>query len=113
MAVTSPASVHEDAGSISGLAMNCGVDRRYSLDPALLRLWYRPATIAPIRPLAWWNFHMPQVRLLKERKKKERKERIGKERKGKEKASKDLRKRRSFPQGWGTDEPGRKGWGVR
>lgn len=56
---------------------------------------------------------MPQVRLLKERKKKERKERIGKERKGKEKASKDLRKRRSFPQGWGTDEPGRKGWGVR
>ena len=33
--------------------MSCGVGRRRGLDPALLRLWCRPAATAPIRPLAW------------------------------------------------------------
>ena len=33
--------------------MSCGVGCRRSLDPALLWLWRRPATTAPIRPLAW------------------------------------------------------------
>ena len=35
--------------------MSCGVGRRRSLDLALLLLWlwYRPATIALIGPLAW------------------------------------------------------------
>jgi len=33
--------------------MNCGVGRRGGSDPALLWLWHRPVTIAPIRPLAW------------------------------------------------------------
>ena len=33
--------------------MSCGVGRRHSSDPTLLWLWRRPATIAPIRPLAW------------------------------------------------------------
>ena len=31
--------------------MSCG--RRRSSDPALLRLWCRPAAIALIRPLGW------------------------------------------------------------
>ena len=33
--------------------MSCGVGRRRGLDPALLWLWYRPAAIALMRPLAW------------------------------------------------------------
>ena len=33
--------------------MGCGVARRRGLDLALLSLWCRPATTAPIRPLAW------------------------------------------------------------
>ena len=31
--------------------MSCGVGHRCGSDPVLL--WYRPAAIAPIRPLAW------------------------------------------------------------
>ena len=33
--------------------MSCGIDRRCSLAPVLLWLWYRPGAIGPIRPLAW------------------------------------------------------------
>ena len=33
--------------------MSCGVGHRLGSDPVLLWLWYRPAAIAPIRPLAW------------------------------------------------------------
>ena len=33
--------------------MSCGVDRRHGSDLALLWLWYRPAAVAPFRPLAW------------------------------------------------------------
>ena len=33
--------------------MSCGVGRRHSSDLALLWLWYRPAAVAPIQPLAW------------------------------------------------------------
>ena len=33
--------------------MSCGVGRRHGLDPKLLWLWYRPAAIALIWPLAW------------------------------------------------------------
>ena len=33
--------------------MNCGVGYRCALDLALLWLWHRPASIAPIGPLAW------------------------------------------------------------
>ena len=33
--------------------MSCGVDHRCRSDPVLLWLWHRPATTAPIGPLAW------------------------------------------------------------
>ena len=33
--------------------MSCGVGGRYSSEPALLWLWGRPATVAPITLLAW------------------------------------------------------------
>ena len=57
-----PASIHEDAGLIlglaqwvggSGVAVSCGVGHRSGSDPALLWLGLRPAAAAPIQPLAW------------------------------------------------------------
>ena len=58
-----PTRIHEDVGSIpsitqwvealAGAAMSCGVDCRCGSDPELLCLWYRPAAVAPIQPLAW------------------------------------------------------------
>ena len=55
-------SIQEDACSIPGLtqwvkgstiALPCGVGRRCSLNLVLLRLWHRPAAVAPFWPLAW------------------------------------------------------------
>ena len=33
--------------------MSCGVGCKRGWDPALLWLWHRQATVAPIGPLAW------------------------------------------------------------
>ena len=37
----------------SSVTMSCGVGHRCGLDLPLLRLWYRPAAVALIWPLAW------------------------------------------------------------
>ena len=47
--------------------MSCGVSHRHCLDLALLWLWCRLATAAPIRPVAW---ELPYAAL--KRKKKQR-----------------------------------------
>ena len=45
----------QSLASLSGssVAVSCGVGCKHGLDLALLWLWYRFTTTAPIRPLAW------------------------------------------------------------
>jgi len=56
--------------------VSCGVGHRLSLDgldPALLWLWRRPASIAPVRPLAWEPPYAAGAALEKAKKTKEKK----------------------------------------
>ena len=53
--------------------MSCGVGHRRGSDPALLWLWCRPATTAPMRPLAWEPPHAEGAALKKKKTKKNHK----------------------------------------
>ena len=63
LAVRNPTSIHDNVGSIPGLAY-CGED------PELLWLWYRLLAAALIRPIAW---ELPYARGCSPKKKKKKK----------------------------------------
>ena len=48
--------------------MNCGVGCKLGLDPALLWLWHRPGSTAPIRPLTWESPYATGAALEKKKK---------------------------------------------
>ena len=51
--------------------MSCGVGRRRGSDLALLWLWHRLVTTAPIRPLAWEPPYAAGVALKQQQQKRE------------------------------------------
>ena len=51
--------------------MSCSIGHRHSLDPTLLWLWHKPASAAPIRPLAWELPYVTGVSIKRKKKKKE------------------------------------------
>ena len=65
-------------GWVSGIAVNCGVGRRYGSDPALLWLWNRPAAVALIWPLAM-EFPYAACAALKKKKRKAQAKVVSKE----------------------------------
>ena len=76
-------SIHEDTSSIpglaqwvkgSGIAVSCGVGRRWVSDLALLWLWCRPETVALIRPQAWEPPYASDAALKRQKKRKKTQE---------------------------------------
>ena len=70
----------------SGVALSCGVGRRWGSDPALLWPWCRPVATAPIRPLGWeppcaMGAALEKAKRPKKKKKKKKKKEGRKERK--------------------------------
>ena len=57
--------------------MSYGVYHKHGLDLALLWLWCRPATVAPIQPLSWESPYVP-YKATKQNKQKFLEENIGK-----------------------------------
>ena len=58
--------------------MSCGVGHKCGLGLVLLWLWYRPAAIAPIQPLAWEPPYATGVALKsKKQKQKQKKKPLG------------------------------------
>ena len=57
--------------------MSCGVCCRRGSDPVWL--WYRPAAVAPSRPLAWEPPYAAGAALKMQKKKKKAKKKLGKE----------------------------------
>ena len=55
-------------GQISSAAMSC-VGCTQDSDPALLWLWCKPATVAPIQPLAWELAYAASAALKKQKNK--------------------------------------------
>ena len=49
--------------------MSYGIGQRHGSDPELLRLWYRPAAVALIQPLAWELLYATDVALKRKKKK--------------------------------------------
>ena len=77
---TNLTSIGQDEGSIpsfpqwvkgSGVVVNCGVGHRHGSD--LVWLWHRPASTAPIRPLAWEPPYAASAALKRAKKKKKKK----------------------------------------
>ena len=53
--------------------MSCSVSQRHASDPLLLWLWYRPAAVALIRPLAWEPPYAAGTALKRQNKKEKKK----------------------------------------
>ena len=77
-----PTSIHKDTGQVRSLALLSGlriwhcwklcVGQRHSLDPTLLWLWYRLASVALIQLLTWELPYATGVALKRPKKKKKK-----------------------------------------